>query len=107
MNEQHIKELITEIRIMHEVGADSGVYTHQELVEMIEWLEQQPAKIPGAKFLVGDKVYKPKGYEFPGTVLSVFLNGKAEVRMAAQDDRGMIHIFNEGQLELVGEDDAC
>ena len=43
------------------------------------------------KFKVGDKVYKPKGYKFPGIVVSVF---------AELIDNGMLHIFSESQLEL-------
>lgn len=54
------------------------------------------------KFKVGDKVYKPKGYKFPGIVVSVFYTTKNEVRIVAEMiDNGMLHIFNENQLELL------
>ena len=54
------------------------------------------------KFKVGDKVYKPKGYKFPSTVVSVFKTTNGDVRIVAEmDDNGMLHIFNESQLELV------
>ena len=54
-----------------------------------------------AKFKAGDKVYKPKGYKFPSTIVSVFTNLSGEIRIVAEmDDNGMLHIFNESQLEL-------
>ncbi len=53
------------------------------------------------KFKIGDKVYKPKGYKFPSTVVSIFKTISGEVRVVAElDDYGMLHIFNENQLEL-------
>jgi hypothetical protein len=53
------------------------------------------------KFKVGDKVYKPKGYKFPGIVVSVFETTTREVRVVVElEDNGMLHIFSESQLEL-------
>ena len=55
----------------------------------------------GSKFKVGDKVYKPKGYKFPGIVVSVFTNTSGDIRIVAEmEDNGMLHIFSETQLEL-------
>jgi hypothetical protein len=55
----------------------------------------------GSKFKIGDKVYKPKGYKFPGIVVSVFTNTSGEIRIVAEmEDNGMLHIFSESQLEL-------
>ena len=52
------------------------------------------------KFEVGDKIYKPKGYKFPGTVVSVFKTTNGDVRIFAElDDKGKLHIFSESQLE--------
>ena len=52
------------------------------------------------KFKVGDKAYKPKGYLFPCTIVSIFRNTKDDVRIVAEmDNNGMLHIFNESQLE--------
>ncbi len=52
------------------------------------------------KFKVGDKVYKPKGYKFPGTVVAVFTTTSGDIRVVAEmEDNGMLHIFNENQLE--------
>lgn len=53
------------------------------------------------KFKIGDKVYKPKGYEFPDIVVSIFQTTKGETRIVAEfENNGMLHIFNENQLEL-------
>jgi hypothetical protein len=53
-----------------------------------------------AKFKVGDRAYKPKGYKFPCTIVSVFKTINGSVRLVAEmDDYGMLHIFNEDQLE--------
>jgi len=52
------------------------------------------------KFKIGDKAYKPKGYKFPCTIVSVFETTEGEIRVVAEmDDYGLLHIFNEGQLE--------
>jgi len=54
------------------------------------------------KFKIGDKIYKPKGYKFPGTVVSVFTTTTGETRIVAElEDNGMLHIFTEAQLELM------
>lgn len=55
-----------------------------------------------SKFKVGDRVFKPKGYKFPGTVVSVFESTSGETRIVAEmEDNGMLHIFNESQLEKI------
>lgn len=52
------------------------------------------------KFSVGDKAYKPKGYKFPCTIVSIFKTTNGDVRIVGEmDDNGMLHIFNESQLE--------
>ena len=52
------------------------------------------------KFKVGDRAYKPKGYEFPCTIVSVFKTTKGETRVVAEMlGYGMLHIFNENQLD--------
>ena len=53
------------------------------------------------KFKVGDKAYKPKGYKFPCTIVSVFTTVEGNVRVVGEmDEYGLLHIFNENQLEL-------
>jgi len=58
-----------------------------------------------SKFKVGDKAWKPKGYKFPCTIVSVFKTTSGDVRIVGElDDYKMLHIFNEKQLEHVGLD---
>lgn len=53
------------------------------------------------KFKVGDKVKKPKGYSFDGIIVSIFQTTGGETRIVAElENNGMLHIFNENQLEL-------
>jgi hypothetical protein len=53
------------------------------------------------KFKVNDKVKKPKGYSFDGIVVAIFTTTKGEIRIVAElENNGMLHIFNENQLEL-------
>ena len=53
-----------------------------------------------AKFKIGDKAYKPKGYKFPCTIVSVFETLAGNIRVVAEmDEYGLLHIFNETQLE--------
>lgn len=52
------------------------------------------------KFSIGDRAYKPKGYQYPCTVVSVFTNTSGETRVVGEMDfTKMLHIFNEDQLE--------
>ncbi len=54
------------------------------------------------KFEVGDKAYKPKGYKFPCTIVAIFKTTEGKTRLVGEmDDNGMLHIFNEDQLEKV------
>jgi len=54
------------------------------------------------KFQVGDKAVKVKGYKFPCTIVSVFETVEGNVRVVGEmDDYGLLHIFNEEQLEKV------
>jgi hypothetical protein len=53
-------------------------------------------------FEVGDKVSKPKGYAFDGTVVSVFKTLQGHTRIVAElttaNGEGMLHIFSPSQL---------
>ena len=52
------------------------------------------------KFQVGDKAIKVKGYKFPCTIVSVFQTVDGNVRVVGEMDKyGLLHIFNEDQLE--------
>ena len=53
------------------------------------------------KFRVGDRVYKPRGYRFPGIIVAIFQTTAGEWRIVAElEGNGMLHIFAESQLEL-------
>lgn len=58
---------------------------------------------------VGDTVRKVQGYAFPGIVVACFakLNGGVRyvVESTSPDTQGLLHVFNENQLEKVGEND--
>lgn len=55
-----------------------------------------------SKFQVGNEVYKPKGYAFPAVIVSVFTTTAGETRVVAEmKGYGLLHIFNEDQLELI------
>lgn len=55
-----------------------------------------------SKFKVGDKAYKPKGYQFPCDIVSVFTTTKGDIRVVAEmEGYGLLHIFNEDQLEPI------
>jgi len=48
----------------------------------------------------GDKVQKVGGdYTFEGTVVSVFIKLSGRIRLVVEDDRGILHIFSEKNLE--------
>lgn len=47
----------------------------------------------------GDSVWKTEGYEFQGTVVSVFKTTAGKTRYVV-DSGGLIHIFNRNQLAL-------
>jgi hypothetical protein len=53
-----------------------------------------------SKFKIGDKAYKVKGYRFPCTIVSVFETTAGNIRVVAEmEEYGLLHIFNEDQLE--------
>jgi len=53
-----------------------------------------------SKFKIGDRVHKPTGYGFVGTIVSVFKTTLGSTRIVAEmRNNGMLHVFNESQLE--------
>ena len=53
-------------------------------------------------FKIGDKVRKKQGYEFPGTVVSIFKTTTGKDRLVVEMDQyHMLHIFNLDQMEIV------
>ena len=56
------------------------------------------------KFKVGDKAHKTKGYKFPCTIVGVFETLNGDIRVVGEmDEFGLLHIFNEDQLEKITE----
>lgn len=55
--------------------------------------------ISDPKFVVGDKVHKPVGYKFNSTIVSVFETVEGKVRIVAENEDGLLHIFSESNLE--------
>jgi len=51
---------------------------------------------------IGDKVRKPKGYKFEGAVVSKFWNLSGQTRYVVENGDGILHIFNEDQIENDG-----
>ena len=51
------------------------------------------------KFENLEPVRKPKGYKFDGWIVSTFKKRNGEIRVVAENEDGMLHIFNEDQLE--------
>ncbi len=64
---------------------------------MIQTIVNQPTLV------VGDEVSKIKGYAFDGTVVAVFLTlsqyWRVVVEIPTRSGQGILHIFNEDQLE--------
>lgn len=56
-----------------------------------------------SKFNIGDKVIKPRGYQFPGTVVAVFHVHSGEWRYVVENilALGLLHIYSGKQLEKV------
>lgn len=56
--------------------------------------------LPETKFCVGDKVKKIGGdYTFEGVVVSVFTKLSGVIRYVVEDDRGVLHVYSEKNLE--------
>lgn len=61
-----------------------------------------PPKHHKFRFALADRVVKPEGYPFPGTVVAVFQNKGGDDRYVIEHDcGGLLHIFNETQLRKI------
>lgn len=67
------------------------------MVKMTEIVKAKP------KFELYQYVQKKKGYKYPGLIVAVFETTKGEIRYVVEarhpDFEGMLHIFNEDQIE--------
>jgi hypothetical protein len=53
-----------------------------------------------SKFRIGEGAVKTKGYKFPCTIVSIFETKAGKIRVVGEMDHyGLLHIFNEDQLE--------
>lgn len=62
--------------------------------------------LPNFKFELGDKVRKVGGsYQAEGFIVGIAITTTGDVRFVFEFEQfpGMLHIFNEGQLEYVGK----
>ena len=55
-----------------------------------------------ARMNVGDRVIKAGGdYIFEGEIVAVFKKRNGVIRLAVEDDRGVVMIMNEGQVKVM------
>jgi hypothetical protein len=101
MNKEQAKDELIEVLTnqMVELSMMSKIELGTDVIDEIRRLkgiikEKEP------KFKVGDKAHKPKGYKFPCTIIGVFETIKGDIRIVGEmDEYGLLHIFNEEQLE--------
>jgi hypothetical protein len=78
-----------------------GEYLSPRFVEGLRKFATQPKP----KFKEGDIVCKEGGdYTFEGTVVGVVTKLSDQIRFVVEDSRGLLFIFNSGQLKLVEGD---
>jgi hypothetical protein len=60
------------------------------------------------RFNIGDRVKKATGYAYPGVVVSVFFTRERKLRYVVEHltSIGMLHIFNEEQLQDAQEPES-
>ena len=100
MTKEQAKSELIEVLMnqVEQLSTVSKIELGDDVIEEINRLQQMIHK-----FEVGDKAYKPKGYKFPCTIVAVFETVEGNVRVVAEmDDYGLLHIFNEQQLEHYG-----
>jgi len=95
-----VKEITEEDKVIVEYLNSTPGRTEEFSISDFEYFAMIKIEEDKTKFKVGDKAWKPKGYKFPCTIVSVFTTIKGEIRLVAEmDEYGLLHIFNEQQLE--------
>ena len=95
-----VKEITEEDKVIVEYLNSTPGRTEEFSISDFEYFALIKIEEDKTKFKVGDKAWKPKGYKFPCTIVSVFTTIKGEIRLVAEmDEYGLLHIFNEQQLE--------
>ena len=85
---------------VEQLSTVSKIELGDDVIEEINRLQDAVKQQMTYKFKVGDKAYKPKGYKFPCTIVGVFETVEGNIRVVGEmDDYGLLHIFNEQQLE--------
>lgn len=80
--------------------ADDDWAVSSMIMEMRDIARSALSADDGHAFKRGALVEKTGGdYCFPGTVLTAFTKLSGQVRYVVEDDRGVVHIFNEAQLK--------
>ena len=96
------KKIITGITVSKQ-KAKAEMILENVVIPRAELFEIRKTKIDmnkQPKFKVGDKAHKTKGYKFPCTIVGVFETIKGDIRVVGEmDEYGLLHIFNEDQLE--------
>jgi hypothetical protein len=101
MNKEQAKDELIELLTnqMVDLSMMSKIELGDDVIEEIKRLKGIINQTE-TKFKVGDKTHKPKGYKFPCTIVGVFETIAGEVRVIGEmDEYGLLHIFNENQLE--------
>lgn len=101
INKEEAKDLL--IKVLYSQVVDLSMMSKIELGDdVIDEIKRLKGIINQTepKFKVGDKAHKPKGYKFPCTIVGVFETIGGETRVIGEmDEFGLLHIFNENQLE--------
>lgn len=77
--------------------------THDEWIKAAREFHKQTTNLLGLSvFEIGDRVHKIIGdYTFDGEIIGIIHKRNGTVRVVAElDGRGLVHIFNENQLQL-------
>lgn len=102
-----VKNFLAIIRMRMTSGRLEGVAAFETL-GMIDRLAAELVRLSALpmtdfKFNVGALVHKIKGYKYFGRVVAAFLTLKGEARYVVEStsdgSRGMLFIFNDGQLD--------
>ena len=63
-------------------------------------MKRELIEIPVGEVVVGDWAVKQSGYNFAGTVRSVFMTGRGLRFVVDFADSGLLHIFSPSQLRF-------
>lgn len=99
LNEKDIKGLKDNSQGFKECFDCSQKIGSPTLCAQCLWVRENYKPEIKPKFEVGDKAIKSKGYKFDSEIVSVFRTTAGEIRIVAENGDGLLHIFNESNLE--------